>query len=371
MGNLSKYPSDMNKLYIFLIASFLACNQYDSIQTVNFKSLERKIITLPLKYDLEKHIIYKPLGINEELNGFYFMERTDSILYKFDIDKNKVINTYSLSPEFGRIDDFSIENDTIYALKYPYGEIVIQNLYDPSTSAKYSLNTKDEFLGYSIEKRGNFIYVQSFPRHILNSIEKIISYYKKPLDNLVQMTNGRPIIKQRFGPFPELYYNGKHTDCVNGQRCLGDSTVLYSFAYSEYIQVYNLMQNKMTEIPFSSKSFNEPPEFDFSQFMNLDYANKYWNKVTSFVNLKYNPWKNKIYRVMNHPVTTFSKLPFNNPWSLLVGTKEKGVLLEINFPPFKYQNYFVTPTKKGIIIPCVPKNKKDTSNIILHEFTIN
>ncbi|MCC6683587.1 MAG: hypothetical protein IT247_00810 [Bacteroidia bacterium] len=299
------------------------------------------------------------------------MERTDSVLHKFDIDKNKVINVFSLSPEFGRIDDFSIENDTIYALKYPYGEIVIQSLYDPSSRAKYSLNTKDEMLGYSIEMRGNFIYVQSFPSHILNSVEKIISYYKKPLDNLIQMTNGRPIIKQRFGPFPELYYTGKHPDCVNGPRCLDDSTILYSFAYSDHVQEYNLAKNTIKEIAFSSNTFKAPPDFDFSQYMNLDYTNKYWNQVTSFANILYNPWKKKIYRIMNLPVGNFSKLPFNNPWSILVGTKEKGVSLEIHFPPLEYRNHNLIPTKKGFAIPCLPKNKKDTSNIILHEFKVN
>jgi len=361
----------MNWLYSLIVIILFSCNGNYSPQIINYEKTQKTEVSLPLKYNSEKHVIYKPAGINEKLNGFYFMERTDTVLYKFDIDKNKVVGSYILSSKFGRLDDFTIDNDTIYALKYPDGEIVIQSLHDPSTCRKYSLNNRDEFLGYSIEKKGDFIYVQSFPNNILNTIEKTISYYKKPLDNLVQITNGRPIIKQRFAPFPALYQTGKHTDCLNGERCLGDSTILYSFAYSEQIQEYNLRQNKMTEVAFSSGKFINPPDFDFSQHLNLDYTNKYWNKVTSFVNIRYNPWKKTIYRVMNHPVTNFSKLPFNNPWSILVGTKGKGVSLEINFPPFLYKNNQITSTKNGFVIPCLPKNKKDTSNIKLHEFKLN
>lgn len=358
----------MKNILIYLSFIFIGCSTLPT--PIDGTTLPYAEIEIPIKNNPNTHIIYKPLGPEDSICGFYFMERTDSILYKFDVDKNKVAGIYILSPMFGRLDDFTIDNDTIYALKYPYGEIIIQNIHDPATCRSFNYDSPDYMLGFSINKKGTSIFVQSFPQEVLNSPEKVINYYKKPIDNSISLKKGKIEIIKSFAPFPPIYCEGKNADCLHGIRCITDSNILYSYDYSENLDIYSLNgEKKSNSVPFSGKHFFLPPDFDLGKIQDLNYGYDYWNKTAAFVELQYNPWRKELYRILNHKSSSFSKLPSSKPWSLLIGPPEKGPRYEIEYPPFRYKNYYIIPTRTGYVLPRLSDSKKDTSNIKLHVFT--
>ena len=303
----------------------------------------------------------------ENRNATYFTHREKmGVLYVYDFDSCKVTQSYALSKDMGKFDDYIVHNDTFYALVSGYG-IAIQPLVNEDGYQFYSLNRNDLGTGNYLNFEPDGLHINVMSKGILGTASLLKSFFKNDIDALITLNADTITIKKINMNYPENYSDKLNIGLTYVIKCVTPQNSFYSFAQSPELYFTNQTNTKTKNM--SSNYFEEMPIVDSLKLFDFEYIENL--KGSNFCAISYNPIRKEIYRSNAHSHDgTINKRPFSGKWSIVVADDKPDVKYEILMEGGKYISIRIIPTRKGFALAVVPDEIGVKNELILHEYAL-
>lgn len=333
------------------------------------KTIKQNVHYLPFKKENLHLYIFKPVESNNSYNEVYITYRKgDSAVYKYSFDKKKVLASYQLSPSLGSIDDYLIHNDTLFAIKSPWG-VALQPLNNPNGFKFYQLKNQQYGPGVYISYDADGLHINIMDKHILNNNNKLRLFYQNKIDAKIALEGDSVRIVETSINYPNEYAEHLNLNATYVNKANINTASLYSFMQSPEIAVVNArISPKMNHKPLTSNYYIKPEPFDTTRTFDDNYYQSY--QSIYFMGLCFNNIRNELYRTMLHKPTKFDRTPFNGAWSLIVADTAFKIKYEVIFESGNYIYSKMVTTAKGFAFPVLPVDLEQKNQLILHEYEL-
>lgn len=317
----------------------------------NFNPLFLKIF-FDSKSDKEYIVYY-----NEEVSAIKFYELNDTLVRnEFIIEKNRKLLDYFVIT-LDSVCVLSKNNHvSIYSAFKKYHYAIEDSI--PVFHNKYSLSA---FYEYPLSISNNELLIYNFPKHPLNSEEKLVEYFKSQRDIHLKLVNDKLVVVGLSGIYPKSFYENNFY-IYSPIRTIGKNNLIYSFPCSEEIFTYDTNKREYETIKLQASNFDKNEYFIKDKVFDYNYIGKYLTENDRFGVMVYSSTQKKYFRILTHGIAfenmdgTINKF-IDKPFSILIYGDEFSFEQEITFPAKEYDLRTIYLTKDNFLIPKKNENK--------------
>jgi len=243
---------------------------------------------------------------------------------------------------------FAIEhNKHILSMFNESGELL--NQYDFTQL----LNEKD--VEYVIYANNNTPLIHVNNKFIFNIVANIPTphFYEYPTIGIFDIEKGT---LTKIANFPDFVQQGRIWMNFNPFYCLNNrNELVYSFAMSDSIYIYNLDNSVSNSVSVKSKYIDSIPPMTQGMEHNRKYNSEYQITQNFYRTLLYDKYKNLYYRVAVHYQDLVNEDGSinqygSNPWSIIIMDSDFNIIDEVMMEPNKYRLDSLMVSKEGLLI---------------------
>lgn len=355
-----------NPLFYFFVILISGC-QHNNI--VQFEVISEHNLTVTQSKDSEggSYISFSQLRVDNEPCCCYYNQNTNCLHIDNILDTNKKasiildsffiinalesttsISVYSLDSIWIFLEKlntlFLIDRNGCINLKYDFTSILDTANF---AFANYSFSP---FKVYN----NNIVFTTPYKDVILNTNEKFLRYFERKSDVLIKVNSDCIISCKFISNFPSEYKKKMYDDFYPSRCFNKENQIVYSFAYSDSIYLYN-SKGLLNTFPAKSKYVDKFTEFDLSKSMDANYVRTKAFENPKYSDIVYDTYRNCYYRVVKHSTTMQMnewelKKKNDSNWSILVIDSTFKVVSEVLIPRSKYEMGCLLPTEAGLLI---------------------
>ena len=357
-------------LLLFITLLIVSCDQparykfhqFDESKSYNISNIDT--ITQPPGNFINRGKVFE---CNDTIYCYFFDKGTSKLLV-FNLNKSSLLFKLDFSNLSGyitlgnRTEIHFLHRDTLAIFSNNDQKLILINR---KGEIFREIQTEDScfiYTGVSVSfsdrsfvfNKNKFYFIYAYSDIILNSKEKFLKYYARPLELIIDISEDTPEYYHSLIA-PSNYLQGNFYCDFEYFKCIGkDNITVHSFPSNDSLFIYQ-DTTFIRSVYAGSKYCPDFVPFDIAKTHDIALTRRCSRTSPFYQKIVYDPYRNVYLRAFKRESSYTNEngeIRRNNelPWSIVILSENFEILGEIDMDPAKYSMYTILPISKGILV---------------------